>query len=539
MGLVRVDDVGAIGVVQDRGGHTLPPNAWTDGLNVRLVGRHAERCQGYSSVMGATTVVPGSVAYASEGSSFFWFYMSAVGGGSKVYVVFDGNHIDISQAGDYTVSAYADWNYTLFQGVPVFNHGNGAPQYWAAFDTVTPQLLADVPNWPAGYTAKVVRAYKNYLIALNVYDGSSQHYHRVLWSDGAAAGTMPASWDVTDAAYEAGHFELSDTNSGAILNGEVLGGNFAIYKSESTWLLRYVGGQLIMATEPVLQASGLLAARCVTPIASPKNRAQVHFVKSNTDLGYFDGQEFTSVLDGKLRCELDNDISVSNYDNCFVFNNPAFDEAWFCYPIEGVADAAMAVVWNYRDNSVVFREAPGVAACLGVVPILNDTPYSSATYTYASQTAQLSRYQDDERLRVAIVDGTNQLIFMLDSGTTYNGEVFEAYLERTGISEIDGDAAQGFVEDRVSRRVVSRVWPRVSGGKVYVNLGGSELAEDDVTWGTAQEFDPDDGIPYVDVVGTDGDPINTRFVAVKFSSTTEEAWVLHGYDLEVMPLGRP
>ena len=41
--LVSIDDLGAIGIIQDRPAHTLPANAFTDGLNIRFLDGAAER----------------------------------------------------------------------------------------------------------------------------------------------------------------------------------------------------------------------------------------------------------------------------------------------------------------------------------------------------------------------------------------------------------------------------------------------------------------------------------------------------------------
>ena len=53
IGTLPVDSLGAVGVIQDRPGHELPPEAWTDILNMRLKNGDAKRFAGHRAVVAA------------------------------------------------------------------------------------------------------------------------------------------------------------------------------------------------------------------------------------------------------------------------------------------------------------------------------------------------------------------------------------------------------------------------------------------------------------------------------------------------------
>lgn len=529
MVFIPIVDVANVGIVRDLADYNLPPEAWTSGLNIRFEDGKVKRCGGHAAVMDPPTVAPAFIVNFDNGGDSFWLYASAVGAGSKVYAFNAGTHADISQVGNYTVNNYRQWNATNFQGVPILNYGNGAPQYWAAFNLATD--LADIPGWPASTLAKVIRTFKNYLVALNISDGSGNFYSRVLWSDGAAPGTLPSSW-TTGATSDAGSNELSDVDAGQIYDGETLGGVFVIYKAESTWLMRYIGGTLIMGFEQKMQRSGILAPRCFTPLTLPLRRDQVHCLHNGVDFGIFNGQVFTSVVERKIRKYLNANIDAKDFVNAFVFDHPSKDEAWFCYPENGNTNPNVAMVWNYRDNSVTFRDFIGTAASTGTVDTTLAQFYDDVTTVNYDDADSL--YQEVSKEKLIVADQANTRFLELENGLTFNGNSFTSTVERTGLAVVGVDREGKPVVDYNKRKICSRVWPLVTGAPVDIALGGAEEIGGTVSWGPYKTFTPGSGTQYIDLPGPDGDkPINTRNIAIRFRASADLHWELAGYGLEV------
>jgi len=532
MGTYPIENVSSYGVMKETPSHRLPPEAWTSARNVRFVDKRAQRFGGHQSVMGTPTVAPGSVMVIDNAGDIFWLYMEAAGANSNVYAYNSGVHTDISQGAGYTVANYRDWNGDVFQGIPILNYGGGIPQYWPAPNVSTD--LANVTAWPAATTAAVVKAFGNFLVAMNITDGTGAHPHRVLWSDGAAPGFLPASWDVTDPAFEADHRDLSDVNSGKIVDGIALRDFFVIYKNESTWLMRYIGGTLVHSVKPQMKTTGILAQRCSTVLAIGNSKLEVAFTMTGEDLGTFDGQEFKSVVEDKVRKFIVSDIDAVNFENSFVLDNRAQDEAWFCYPENGEVDPSVACVWNYKENSITFRDFIGTAAANGPVESASGATWTTVIGTWEAQGP--SKWQDASRRKVVVADQANTLLLQLESSDTFNGVSFDATLERVGLA-ITGTDRQGEpTVNHTSRKILTRVWPKIKGGPVLIQVGGADTPdEDDVVWGDGVVFDPDSGERFCDPAG-DGDPINCVYNAIRFTWTEDEPGSLEGYTIEVEEL---
>ena len=51
MSLVPIDNVGQVGLIMDVPPYNLPPNAWSDGNNIRFLDDGVKKCAGYQEVM--------------------------------------------------------------------------------------------------------------------------------------------------------------------------------------------------------------------------------------------------------------------------------------------------------------------------------------------------------------------------------------------------------------------------------------------------------------------------------------------------------
>lgn len=529
MAKVPLQGISNYGVIMETPAHRLPPEAWTRAINVRFVDKRAQKFGGHEQVMGTPSGPPGFVMCVDNDGDVFWLYAEAEGNGSKVYVYNSGTHNDISQMGGYDVSRYRDWNGDIFNGIPILNYGAGAPQYWPTPNVV--DLLEDIPAWPANTTARVVKAFGNYLVALNISDNSGNYPNRVLWSDGAGVGELPQSWDVTDPAFDADHRELGDINSGAIQDGLALRDFFCIFKDESTWIMRYIGGQLIMSIKPQMKSSGILAARCAQTITIGKSKLETAFVMTGEDLGTFDGQDFLSVVEDKTRKFLASDIDPVNYKNSFVLDNRVQDEAWFCYPENGEENPTMACVWNYKENTITFREFEGTSASNGAIESASAATWDTVVGSWSEQGP--AKWQDASRKKVVVAQPFTSKLLQLEAGNTFDGVSFQCILERTGLAVSGVDREGNPTVDYQNRKIIPRVWPQLRGSPLLVQLGGADTPDpDDVTWQDGVIFDPASGARYCDPAG-DGNPANWVYNAIRYTSQEDEPFYLEGYMLEV------
>ena len=170
--------------------------------------------------------------------------------------------LDLNLTDDnYTGDADDLWHGGILGGIPIINNGINIPQVWNPPSVST--RLIDLPNWPSDTVAKVVKPFLNYLIALNITESGTDKPHMYWWSHSADPGTIPNSWDHTDATKDAGRAELTDVNAGILQDGEALGNLFIMYKDSATHALQFVGGTFIWRRFNVLAV-----AQVTTPLIS-------------------------------------------------------------------------------------------------------------------------------------------------------------------------------------------------------------------------------------------------------------------------------
>lgn len=518
MPVVQLFNLGATGIVKDIPGHLLPPEVWTDGNNMQMIDLYAKRSLGYEQIFGTPTVVPGFVLFVPASSDNFWIYTSL----AKAYVYDGTTHTNITRAaGDYTAINYRDWNGCLLGGVPILNNGEDVPQYWSALAPAT--ALANLPNWPSTLRAKVIRNFGKYLVAINLTDDGSSLPHAVQWSHAADPGTVPSSWDNTDATVDAGRTHLTDIQGGELVDAYLLGNYLILYKQRSTHLLRYVGGNDIMGSD-FLFNTGLLAARAAAPIDSGFR----HFCVGEDDVYIHSGtKQLEYPLDKKDRRYFFSDIDTTNYANMFVIDNPGKEEVWICYPTSGSTYPNKVLIYNYKTKATSFRDFAGVTASFGTVPVSLGETWDSSSGSWDEDTG----IWDLASTRMMVAGDVLATKFWgQEIAFPFGTQNGSSFLQRTGLAIVGRDNQGQPKLDYQSRRLVRRIWPKIRGtANVQVRIGMQEELDGEITWTPYKLFVP--AQKYLDF------EISGRMPAVEFRSDDAAGWQIEGYDLDVEVLG--
>lgn len=520
--IVPIHNLSSVGVVKDRRPHTLQPEAWTDAKNVKLVADGLELFKGHVAAIASPLGSPQFIFSVPALNETAWIYCSA----TRAYAYMSGVSSEITRmsAGSpdpYLTLAPHDWEGVLLGGIPILNNQVDPPQWWSAVDGGT--KLANLTNWPANTSAKSLVAFGPYLVAMNVTESGTKYPHMVWWSHKVDPGTIPASWDYTDPTVDAGRLELTDVVGGEIVDGLLLGNVLIIYKQYSTHMLQFVGGQDLFSPALLLASSGILTSKC----ACSFNKGGQHFVVAADDIIIHSGSKNAdSVVDGTMRKAIFADMDSLNYVNSFVFDNPSYKEVWFAYPEAGATYPTKAAVWGYgnANRGWTFREFKGCCADRGRFYNASAGDWNSDAGQWDTDSELWSTPGTD---RVLFGDNSANKVYMLDEGTTFDGLVPNAYIERTGLA-IYGKDRQGQpkVDYRV-RKLVTRVWPKLTGGQCLVTVGGQEDEAHSVVWGSAVLFDSATA-EFVDF----DPPVNTRLLAIRFELLTSDTQ-LSGYDIEV------
>ncbi|MFM9928210.1 hypothetical protein VLK31_34945 [Variovorax sp. H27-G14] len=512
MPIVRIGPAGQYGINADVSQHELPPNVWTGSNNIRFIDGSAAQFYGYGEAYAGTPVVPLHVLPVTVAGVRGWIYASD----KKIYLVQGTTHTNITRQTssvdvDYTATRNA-WTSTVLGGVPILNNGIDPPQQWLL--TGKASVLS---AWPANTTCAVMRAYKNSLIALDVTKAGVRYPYMVKWSHPADPGTVPVTWDPADITKEAGEFDLSEGYD-YIVDALPLRSSLVVYKESSVWRLDYVGGTFIYNASKVLGTSGALNRNCIVEIDG------MHFVLTGSDVVVHDGQQATSVLDKQARRFLFRSIDSQLTGRCFVFKNPYFNEVYVCYPQAGDSSITRAMVWNWVDKTVTFRDMPNINhAAHGSVDADSQQSWDSDTNSWDSDiTAWNAPANTPDRARV-LMASDDQKLYLLDASANFGLNAPTSWLERRGLSF---DAPQNM-------KTIRGIRPRISGTTgqtVMVSVGHSSEASAEPVYQPA--------VPFVIGSGVSADLFDTgRYMAIKFSSGTALQWKLDSFDVDVMQAG--
>ena len=531
MALIPIDQVGQIGIVKDINAWQLPNNVWTDGNNIRAEHGAIQKTPGYKEVMASCPVAPYYITNLVAGSASYWI----VGGLTKIYVHNGSSWTDITRSsGDYSATARAGWVSTVLGGVLIMTNGVDDPQFWALSSGVPAvgTRMADLSNWPASTECRSMKAFRSFLISLNVTKSGTKYSNLVKWSHEAATQALPSSWDETSATLDAGEYELADSK-GAILDGLPLTDKFMIYKEDSVYQMSYVGTPFIFAFRQLSPTIGALSTNCVAEFGDR------HFIFGNGDIYINDGMKIESILPHKMRDYLFGNMNGDEHEKSFVVADYGNTEMWACYVSSGNltnVQCDKALVWNWANQTFTERDLPETSMIgYGIEgDPLSSASWSADTSTWANNslnwnTAGASAFSNTAGKSLVMASATDTKMYRHETGNTKDGTNMTSYIERTGLTvDESGQPNPSTVKS------ITAVWPKMTlstaNTDVNVYVGAQMSTESAISWEGPYTFNPDDQskVP-VRVTG--------KYIGVKFESTGDQTWRLDGYSLDVKNAG--
>jgi len=514
----NIPAIGKYGLVIDTPIGDAPIDSFTYCQNVRFRDGMAELMYGHGELSNGTALTgyePNYCIYNGDSLDGYWLIL----GPDKAYASQNGSATwtDVTRvAGDYTGDSSDRWVGGVLNGIVGLTNNVDTPQVWTWPSAGTKCI--DMSNWPSNTVCKSLRPFKNYWIALNITESSPTEYypHRVFWSDAADPGSQP-DWDVTDTTKDAGHYDISG-GDWAVDGGE-MGDRFIIYKERSTHVMTWIGGQYIFRFDQIFADSGILATNCWAEVNG------THVVLTATDVIQHSGTQGSgkSILDGKTRRWLFQNIDRDYVDLCFVVKQVYFNEVWICFPSQGATECDQALIWNYKTGVTYLRDLPDIRfAALGPSSDSVESTWNADTQTWDSDIAG---WGSDEftpgSQRVIMISPTTQQLLLADSTTRFDGTAIGAEITRQGIT----------FGDSTKRKLIRSVRPRMEGGanSVSIQMGSSETLHGAVTWSDAKTYTTGSAFK-VDFL------VEGRYLAFKMTSTSDY-WRLESLDIDVEPLG--
>ena len=501
----------AQGVNRDASPDELPMGVWSSVSNMVFKDGFLARSGGMRQVFSAPSITPLFVSPFRTATSMFWLHFGA----ASAFVDDGTTRTDITRASPFTGGAADRWTGGPFNGIFIASNGVDVPQYWNG-NTATD--FADLTNWPAGYTCKSIRPFKNFLVALDITKSGTRYPFRVLWSAIADPGSVPPSWDIADPSREAGEIDIEGA-AGPLIDSLVLGDATIIYTTASAHAMRYIGGQSVFAFSKIGDF-GMLARNCGanTPLG--------HVVLTAGDVVLHAGGPSKSIATARVRRAIFGEMDSTYAERAaFVTTNPAQNEVWVCYPTSGTT-CSKAAIWNWADDIWTFRDLRTVTAgAPGQVPSWNDgtDTWNTSTGTWDTDTALWGSGEaspNDQRLVLA---HAIPALSIVGAGQTDVGTSFTATAERTGMH----------MDDPQRVKLLRSVWPRidaVAGTVVSVEVGAAMTPDVSPSWNAAVSY----------TVGTStkvDSMVSGRFLALRLSSAVDGDWRVRGVDLDVVPQG--
>ena len=520
-----ISDLGKVGVIKDVLPHRLPPNAFSDGRNVRFFENSVEKFLGHSNAFSgeleSPIVQPYWLTSIRQDTDMYVVYA----GENKVYATDGATHFDMTRTtGDYSMNTSKGWTGGVMGGIVFLNNGVDAPQSWVGPASLTTKLT-DLPNWPSGALCQSMRSFKQFMIAMDYTNGSGTSYPRLVkWSTGASFNAVPTSWDETDATLDAGEYELADT-SGRVIDGAELRDTFVIYKEDSIWGMQFVGPPFVFRFYKISETTGALSRRCMVEINNG------HFVFGVNDCYINDGQNLTSILNQRMRREVFNNLNTTNFERCFVVPYFQKSEVWACYPDRTADFANKALVWNWTDNSIGIRDLPDIAfAHAGAVPTIMGGGDSSSWVGGGTWDDQIGAWDS-----TLTYDITETKLMMASPGST--GGSGQIYLADSSNKEDTENMTSNVIRESLffdsidTVKFCRGVRLNMDGGPVNVYVGRQMSPNESTTWEGPFSFDPSTDYKI-------NCRVTGRLLGIKVESTADVAWRLNSYDMDVVPAGR-
>lgn len=530
---IPIVDMDSVGIITDISPHDLPLSAWSAGRNVRMIDGRVEKMPGHKQSFTPGTDVRFMLPF-QHATGYWWLYA----GNNSIWTYQGGQTADVTRlTGPYN-AANERWSGGVMNGIAILNNPNDVPQQWS--NPGLANRCVNLANWPADWRAQNLKPFGNFLVALGTTKGNSPQPYNVNWSHPAEPGTVPISWDIADPTKDAGEQTLADTE-GFVVNQLTMGNLNLIYKEDSVHAMQYIGGNNIFGFRALFTKEniGLLMPNGLASF-TPPGKSSHHIVFGPNDIVVHDGRSVIPILEGRMRKWLYNNLDSDNFRNTFIVNNLQMKEIWICFPLVGNIWPNCALVWNYNNNTTTIRDLPSVAtAAVGqiteVVAGQTQASWNADTGTWDADTSTWgsSAYQPVTSRLLMGSNGPYPHTFVMDLGTQFEDTNYNSFIERTGLTVVGTDKSGKAIQDSESVKLVTEVWIRAQGNVgtvLQVFVGMQDNRGGYPTWNG----------PYPFVIGVDqkiNPLVSGRIVSIRFECAEASLWEVHGYDLEIKPVG--
>lgn len=398
-----ITDLGKGGLNTDLSPLIVPPNVFSDVLNVRFDDNAVQTITGEAAYRTVAIAPNYGIHWKRPDQGYNIFAKN----GAIVRVDAAGNTSNMFASAD-VVYDNSDWQGTQFNGgfSIILNNGQTTPLYCLYGSPSAGSSFQPLPNWNyvegLAVTARVIRAYNYSLVAANLtltQDGIITYAPgTVRVSVQAPTGNIPQTWQPGTTTDTADEFELSSTSQ--VLDMLDLRGNMFIYSEDSINILS-IG--TISRVTPYSKSYGILGTDCVCEFDGN------HFVVDRNDIYIHNGSgNIESIADFRVKKYFFSNLNKSYINKVHVVRNPFYKEIWINYPKGSSTVCNEALIFNYKNNTWTKRQLASVTYAFNAPQNVN------STFVYAKQ-------------ELLFTTNSTQTLITDDNYLMYNGTTFEAY----------------------------------------------------------------------------------------------------------------
>jgi hypothetical protein len=292
-----------------------------------------------------------------------------------------------------------------------------------------------------------------------------------------------------------------------------------IYKDDAIHYQQSVQSSQIFRFGRLPGETGLLARGCV--VNTPMGHV---LLTPGFDLVMHSGQGLQSILEGRMRTWLRNNINATYAARSFLAVNIGTNEVLLCFPADASQTCSKALVWNWKDNTFAVRDLSNVTyGSLGQVTLTDSDTWSGDTETWAEDGTTWGESDYAANTPRFIFTRTTPGLAMFDATNKDYGTNYTATIERIGMHF---DAPE---KVKLCRGVRPKI-DASAGTVVSIQIGSAMVPDAAPTWQTAVDF----------TVGTDIEVhsfASGRFLALRMSTSSSLAWRVRSCQMDIVEQG--
>jgi hypothetical protein len=424
-------------------------------------------------------------------------------------------------------------------GIAYVNRESHVPLYKGAGDGA----FSAIPQWSPDDRCKVLRAYKDQLIALGVTKAGVYYPTMVKWSDFSYYGAPPQSWDTGSTTNSAGENIVNEMQH-QIIDGLSLRDSFVLYCTASVWLMDYVGGNDIFTFRKLFDEVGVINPNCVVQVGG------LHYVFDRNDIYVHDGVSPKSIADGRVKEFIFDALDYSRFHHCFVQHDARLTEVRFTYPSgdsfvgfhNPTTGCNRQAVYNYSNDTWSFYDVPNVVGCTKASLLSGANWDTDLNTTFEGAGGLWMSAEGDEDRHCLLVSRSDPTVGLLSpklfgfdlltggrlAQPVAAETVRPAQVERIGI-DLD---SQG--KNLTQYMNLQAIWPQMSAehpDDCYWQFGATDVGTREPSWSNPASFDPR-AETRIDINEAG------KYLGYRFQCGGASDFQLSGFDVQLVTRGR-